>query len=165
MDREALDRARGRLEEARKSRRSDATSLEETLDRARVGIDDLVQTAAELEARMPGDIEKAIEEGMRKEVLPVGRNIAELRGLSAQTIRRLDRLEGAVQAERKARVEDLGLLVEVISSGWQGLEQRLARIDSAVERLEQVLDSSEPPAAHSEATYGPEEHKELRTPA
>lgn len=167
MDRDALDRARARLEEAANRRQTGAPELEETLDRARAGIEDLAQTAAELEARIPANVEKAIEDGMRKEVLPVGRHIAELRGLSAQTVRRIDRLESAVHAERKARIEDLALLVEVISSGWQGIEQRLERIESTVERLERGLESAAAVPAHSEARsiYRLEERKELQTSA
>ncbi len=167
MDQEALDRARARLEEAAEHRNSGATELGETIERARAGIEDLAQTAAELEARIPADVQKSIEEGMRKEVLPVGRHIAELRGLAAQTIRRLDRLQSAVDAERRARIEDLALMVEVISSGWQGIEQRLERIEGAVQRPEQNSASSGIRASEVEpgTVYRIEEHTELHSPA
>jgi hypothetical protein len=44
-----------------------------------------------------------------------------VRGLSGQTIRRLERLQGDLAAERKARVEDLALLVELITSGLRSM--------------------------------------------
>ena len=46
-----------------------------------------------------------------------------------QLIRRLERVEGDLLAERHARVDDLALLVDLVSSGWRGVEQRLARIE------------------------------------
>jgi hypothetical protein len=63
--------------------------------------------------------------------LPVGRNLAEIRGLLNQVIRRLERLEGDVLAERHARIDDLALLVELVSSGWKGVSDRLERVERA----------------------------------
>jgi hypothetical protein len=64
-------------------------------------------------------------------VLPVGRHIAEIRGLLNQAIRRLERLEGELLAERHARVDDLALLVDLVSSGWRGVDARLERLEKA----------------------------------
>ena len=66
------------------------------------------------------------------EVLPVGRTLAEVRGLLNQVIRRLERLEGDVLAERHARIDDLALLVDLVSSGWRGVSERLERVEDAV---------------------------------
>jgi hypothetical protein len=68
-----------------------------------------------------------------------------VRGLSGQTIRRLERIQGDIAAERKARVEDLALLVELIASGWRGVERRLDRLERVLDRLERA--SEEQPAA------------------
>ena len=68
---------------------------------------------------------------MRVEVLPVARHIAEIRGLLNQAIRRLERLEGDLLAERHARVDDLALLVDLVSSGWHGVDARLERLENA----------------------------------
>jgi hypothetical protein len=70
-----------------------------------------------------------VEDGLRAQVLPVGRNLAEIRGLMNQLIRRLERVEGDLLSERHARVDDLALLVDLVTSGWRGVEQRLARIE------------------------------------
>ena len=52
-----------------------------------------------------------------------------MRGLAGQTIRRLEGLENDLLSERHARVDDLALLVDLISSGWNGVDQRLARME------------------------------------
>jgi two-component sensor histidine kinase len=77
-------------------------------------------------------IEKAVREGLRAEAAPVGRQLAEVRGLANQTIRRLERLERELTAEREARVEDLALLVELVSSGWKAVEERLASLERSL---------------------------------
>ena len=51
-----------------------------------------------------------------------------------QLIRRLERIEGDLLAERHARVDDLALLVDLVSTGWRGVEQRLLNDRSAARR-------------------------------
>jgi hypothetical protein len=74
-----------------------------------------------------------VHDGLRAEVLPVARNLAEIRGLLNQAIRRLERLEGDILAERHARLDDLGLLVDLVSSGWKGVSDRLERVEHAID--------------------------------
>jgi hypothetical protein len=62
-------------------------------------------------------------------VLPVARHLAEVRGFSANIVRRLERIEGDLLAERHARVDDLALLIDLIASGWNGVDERLARLE------------------------------------
>jgi hypothetical protein len=54
-----------------------------------------------------------------------------------QLLRRLSALEGDLLTERNARVDDLALLVDLVSSGWKGVDARLGRIEAVVNRLEQ----------------------------
>jgi hypothetical protein len=65
-------------------------------------------------------------------VLPVGRNLAEIRGLTNQLIRRLERVEGDLLSERHARVDDLALLIDLIASGWKGVDERLSRLEKTL---------------------------------
>ena len=88
MDRQALGRARRRIAEAHQ-RGSAGADVTATLERAQAGLDALAQTAAELEASVPDRLGAAVQEGMRAEVLPVARHIAELRGLTARVVRRI----------------------------------------------------------------------------
>jgi hypothetical protein len=128
MDEQALERAKRRIAEGRAGR-GDATRFEAALDRSRTQLESLARAAEELESGLPGRIGEAVEEGFRREVVPVGRNLAEVRGLLNQANRRLERLEQELLAERHARVDDLALLVDLVSSGWQGVDERLRRIE------------------------------------
>jgi hypothetical protein len=74
---------------------------------------------------MVGMFRKAI----REEAATVARQLAEVRGLANQTNRRLQQLQDDLDAERTGRVEDLAVLVELISSGWKSVEERLARVE------------------------------------
>jgi hypothetical protein len=110
------------------------------LERAREQLESFAQSTAELEATLPERVSSALHDSLRTEVLPVARHLAEVRGLSAQTIRRLERLSADVAAERRARVEDLELLVDLIVSGWRGVERRLDRLERTLDRIERSLD-------------------------
>jgi hypothetical protein len=128
MDTLALERAKQRIAEASAGRPEPAL-LEATLERSRNQIEALAAAAADLEASIPAQVGVAVRDGLRTEVLPVARHIAEVRGLLNQAIRRLERLEGELLAERHARVDDLALLVELVSSGWRGVDARLERLE------------------------------------
>ena len=132
MDESAIERAKARLAEAAEGR-TDPAAVEAALERARAQIEALAQTAAELESTLPAQVSEAVQEGLREQVLPVGRHLAEVRGLMGQAIRRLERLEGDLLAERHGRIDDLALLVDLIGSGWKGVDERLARIEKSLE--------------------------------
>lgn len=128
MDAGALERAKARIAEAAAGRTAPA-ELEAALERSRSQIEALAQAAAELETTLPQQIGAAVSDGLRAEVLPVARHLAEIRGLLNQAIRRLERLEGDLLAERHARIDDLALLVDLVSSGWTGVSERLERLE------------------------------------
>jgi hypothetical protein len=131
MDGEALKRAQERIEQAAAGRIEPA-DVDATLERAREQVEALAAAAAELEASLPGRVGDAVQDGLREQVLPVARHLAEVRGLMNQLIRRLERVEGDLLVERHARVDDLALLVDLVSSGWRGVDQRLARIEEGI---------------------------------
>jgi hypothetical protein len=131
MDALALERAKQRIADAAAGRSAPA-DIEAALERSREQVEALAATAAELEASIPAHVGSAVRDGLRMEVLPVARHIAEIRGLLNQAIRRLERLEGDLLAERNARVDDLALLVDLVSSGWRGVDARLERLEGAI---------------------------------
>ena len=133
MDEGALDRARERLAEAAGGKPQPA-DVEAALERARAQVEALAETAAELEASLPDRVDNAVREGIRVEARPVSRQLAEVRGLANQTIRRLERIETELLAERSSRVDDLGLLVDLIDSGWRAVDDRLRRIEEALQQ-------------------------------
>ncbi len=134
MDDSAIERAKERIEQ-----RADSAAIDALLERARTNLEALVAAADEATAGLPDSVDDAVRSGLRDQVAPVARNLAEIRGLMNQLIRRLERLEGDSAAERHARVDDLALLVDLISAGWKGVDARLGRIESIVTRLEQGL--------------------------
>jgi hypothetical protein len=138
MTDEAIERARERLHEAAEGR-PDAASVEAALERARAQVEELAQAAAELQATMPARIEAAVQEGLREQVQPVGRNLAEIRGLMNLLVRRLERVEGDLLSERHARVDDLALLVDLITSGWKSVDERLATFEQSLQNGESAL--------------------------
>jgi hypothetical protein len=132
VDALALERAKERIADAA-ARRPGPAAIEAALERSRAQIEELAAAAAELEASIPVHVGSAVRDGLRTEVLPVARHIAEVRGLLNQAIRRLERLEGDLLAERHARVDDLALLVDLVSSGWHGVDARLARLEASAQ--------------------------------
>jgi len=136
MDEAAVERAKERVE-----RRTDAAALDAVLDRTRSQLEALAAAAESAAAHLPERVEHAVQDGLREQVLPVGRNLAEIRGLMNQVLRRLDALEGTALADRDARLDDLALLVDLISSGWQGVDTRLERLEGVVGRLDQRIEA------------------------
>ena len=71
-------------------------------------------------------------DGLREEVRPISRRLAEVKGLMNQLIRRLERLEGDLLAERHARVDDLALLVDLITvRRWRTSARPIERLERA----------------------------------
>ena len=125
----ALEKANVRLTEAA-SNRASAADVDAALERARAAIESLALASAQMQEGLPD----AIQDGLKEHFRPSARHIAEMRGLMNQVVRRLERLEGDLLAERHARVDDLALLVDLVASGWQSVNDRLARIE---EKLDQ----------------------------
>jgi hypothetical protein len=136
VDESAIERARGRVEQ-----RADAAALGEVLEQTRAELTAVADAATAAAAALPARVEGAVQAGLREQVLPVGRSVAEVRGLLNQVIRRLETLEQKSQAERHDRVDDLALLVDLISSGWQNIDTRIGRIEAIVSRLEHRLEA------------------------
>ena len=125
----ALEKANTRLAEASAGRVGSA-DVDAALERAREAIASLAQASAELQEGLPG----AIQDGLKEHFRPSARHLAEVRGLMNQMLRRLEGLEGDLLAERHARVDDLALLVDLIATGWQSVNDRLARIEESVDQ-------------------------------
>jgi hypothetical protein len=134
MDESAIERAKERI-----AQRADAAVLDEVLERTRAELEALAKVASAAATGLPERVENAVQDGLREQVLPVGRNLAEIRGLMNQVIRRLERLETDAVGERHARVDDLSLLVDLISAGWKSVDARLGRVEALVTRLENGL--------------------------
>jgi len=125
----ALEKANARLAEAADGRVSPA-AVDAALERARAAIEALALASAEVHEGLPG----AIQEGLKEHFRPSARHLAEVRGLMNQMLRRLEHLEGDLLTERHARVDDLALLVDLIASGWQSVNERLAKMEETLDQ-------------------------------
>jgi hypothetical protein len=100
-------------------------------------------------------IAAAVRDGVRGEAAPVGRHLAEVRGMSVRAIRQLERIEANLGAERSSRVDDLAVLVDLFTAGWRSVDERLARIEELLggdERIDVIgLRGSEQDALSAEA--------------
>ena len=128
MDDTTVQRALDRIAGARETR-ADPAALEAVLIRARAQVESLAASTAVMQVGLPG----AIQDGLREHFKPSARHLAEVRGLMNQMLRRMERLETDLLAERNARIDDLALLVDLIASSWRSANERLERIDAAVE--------------------------------
>jgi hypothetical protein len=75
------------------------------------------------------EIRQALRESLYEHASPISRRLAEVKGLHNNSIRRLERIETTLDSERNARIDDLALLVELLTEGWRSLNARLARIE------------------------------------
>ena len=132
MQAESIAAVQARLERAA-AERPEPADVHAALARARAQAEALAVAAADLESSLPQRVGEAVREGLRAEALPVGRHVAEVRGLMNVLLRRMEGIEGDLAAERLARVEDLRLLVDLITAGWQSVDTRLARIEARLD--------------------------------
>ena len=85
------------------------------------------------------EMREALREGLREEAAPISRRLAEVKGLSNNAIRRLEGIESLIESERGARVDDLALIVELLTEGWRSINARLDRIEAALEQPQNVV--------------------------
>ena len=78
------------------------------------------------------ELREALRDGLRDEAAPIARRLAEVKGLSHNAARRLERIESTLDAERLARIDDLALLVDLLTEGWRAMNARLDRIEAAL---------------------------------
>jgi hypothetical protein len=78
------------------------------------------------------EIREALRDGLREEAAPIGRRLAEVKGLSNNAIRRLAGIEAAIEAERNARLDDVTLLIDLLTEGWRAMNTRLERIEAVL---------------------------------
>jgi len=114
-------------------------AVDAALERARAQIEALAEAAAALEETLPERVGNAVRDGVRGEAVPVARGVAEIRGLLNATLRRLESVETALLAERNARVDDLAVLVDLVTSGWKSVDARLARVEQHTKAPSQAV--------------------------
>lgn len=103
-----------------------------------VALERLADVAAELESTLPAEVGSVVYEAMRVEVRPVVEHVEGLQRVFEGLAHELRRLRSEVASERRDRVEDLALQVELMRAGWVGVDRRLGRIERALARTERM---------------------------
>ena len=107
--------------------------LRTILARAEANVGELRQTAANLEQALPEAVERAVERAMDERATP--RRLAELRELVRSLAGQMEQVNRDLLAERLGRIEDLELLVDLISSGMAALRQDVADVSGTMSRM------------------------------
>jgi uncharacterized coiled-coil protein SlyX len=88
---------------------------------------------AKLEEKLPGDVGNVVYEAVRVEVRPMQQHLAQMEQLCEQVVRRIEEVG---ESERRERLEDVALLVELVTTTWRTVDRRLGRLERMLERLE-----------------------------
>ena len=107
--------------------------LRTILARAETHVDELRTTAAALEENLPAKVERAVERAMSEH--SDARRADELRELLRGLSRQVAQVNLDLLAERLGRVEDLELVVDLISTGMAALRQDVATLAAMVEQV------------------------------
>jgi hypothetical protein len=107
--------------------------LRTILARAETHVDELRSTAVSLQESLPGRVEEAVERAMSGH--SDGRRAEELRELLRGVSRQVDQVNRDLLAERLGRIEDLELVVDLISTGMAALRQDVATLTALVEHV------------------------------
>ena len=107
--------------------------LRTILARAETHVDELRSTAAALEENLPAKVERAVERAMSEH--SDARRADELRELLRGLSRQVEQVNLDLLAERLGRVEDLELVVDLISTGMAALRQDVATLAAMVEQV------------------------------
>jgi hypothetical protein len=107
--------------------------LRTILSRAEANVGELRSTAAALERTLPEAVERAVERAMDERSTP--RRLVELRDLVRSLAGQVEQVNRDLLAERLGRIEDLELLVDLMSTGMAALRQDVADVNGTVGRM------------------------------
>ena len=141
--REARDAALERIDALRAragAPEAPGPDLRTLLQRAETNVDELRGTARELAAILPTRVEAAVARALGEDEGGLGRQLGDVLGETLQNGSALDRVERDLLAERMARVDDLEVVVRLITSGVVSLRQEIAALAERVEGLQRTLE-------------------------
>ena len=110
------------------------------LRRAETDIDDLRGTARELAAILPTRVEVAVARALGEDEGGLGRRLGDVLGETLQNGSALDRVERDLLAERMARVDDLEVVVRLITGGIASLRQEISALAERLDGLQSTLE-------------------------
>jgi methyl-accepting chemotaxis protein len=107
--------------------------LRTILARAEANVGELRTTASSLERSLPEAVERAVERAMDERSTP--RRLAELTELVRSLAGQMEQVNRDLLTERLGRIEDLELLVDLMSTGMSALRQDVADATSVLSRM------------------------------
>jgi hypothetical protein len=113
--------------------------LRTLLVRSERHVDELRRSASELAAILPTRVEAAVARALGEDEGGLGRRLDEVLGQAGRLGAAVERIERDLLAERMARVEDLEVLVDLVSGGLGALRADLRAVRSQLAELQAVV--------------------------
>ena len=113
--------------------------LRTLLVRSERHVDELRRSASELAAILPTRVEAAVARALGEDEGGLGRRLDEVLGQATGISAAVERVERDLLAERMARVEDLEVLVNLVSGGLGALHADLRAVRSELAELRAVV--------------------------
>ena len=113
--------------------------LRTLLVRSERHVDELRRSASELAAILPTRVEAAVARALGEDEGGLGRRLDEVLAQSGNLTAAVERVERDLLAERMARVEDLEVLVDLISGGLGALRADLRAVRGELAALHAVV--------------------------
>jgi hypothetical protein len=113
--------------------------LRTLLARSERHVDELRRSASELAAILPTRVEAAVARALGEDEGGLGRRLDTVVDRSGQITAAVERVERDLLAERMARVEDLEVLVDLVSGGLSALRSDLRSVRRELAELQAVV--------------------------
>ena len=113
--------------------------LRTLLARSERHVDELRRSASELAALLPTRVEAAVARALGEDEGGLGRRLDHVVDQNGALTAALERVENDLLAERMARVEDLEVLVDLVSGGLTSLRADLRAVRTELAELQAVL--------------------------
>jgi len=113
--------------------------LRTLLARSEQHVDELRRSASELAAILPTRVEAAVARALGEDEGGLGRRLDTVLDRSGQLKAAVERVERDLLAERMARVEDLEVLVDLVSGGLSALRADLRSVRRELAELQAVV--------------------------
>jgi hypothetical protein len=113
--------------------------LRSLLARSERHVDELRRSASELAAILPTRVEAAVARALGDDEGGLGRRLDQVVDQTGGLSEAIARVEGDLLAERMARVEDLEVLVDLVSGGLTSLRADLRAVRKELAALQAVL--------------------------
>jgi hypothetical protein len=113
--------------------------LRTLLARSERHVDELRRSASELAAVLPTRVEAAVARALGEDEGGLGRRLDRVVDQTGQLAAAVERVEGDLLSERMARVEDLEVLVDLVSGGLTALRAELRSVRRELAELQALV--------------------------